>query len=200
MASWAADVKYTDTDVRSDENLRAIATQFAQGYNGDFEFLVSAKEVAIVTDDLPITMARGVLNCMRGDARGHQLLPPPKPTWGSDSEEEPIQQSMPYPRRWKKAEVVELPIPRRVRELKVHWNKIYVLSTHKQGKVAHLLWPERSKLTYYPNGWRATDDIYHAWLHLHCGNHMDTRFLLTNDTQGRPMCKSCVCMAEMRNA
>lgn len=67
--------KFFDSDVRADPDLTDIAVDWVWNYPGDFEFLVTARELARVTDTLPIAVVRGVLNCMRADPGAARLLP-----------------------------------------------------------------------------------------------------------------------------
>lgn len=69
--------KYQDADVRDNANLMALAVQYARLYRGDFPFMQAAAAAANATGTLPIGVARGVLNCMRTDARWADKLPEP---------------------------------------------------------------------------------------------------------------------------
>lgn len=60
--------RFYDSDVRGDPDLILLATEYARTYTGDFEFLVAASEAA-QCGPLSMTVARAVLNCMRGDPR-----------------------------------------------------------------------------------------------------------------------------------
>jgi hypothetical protein len=75
--SAAPATRYTDRDVRESAELADMALRYALNYHGEFEFLTDAKHHAQVEGTLTVALARGVLNCMRNDARVAAELPPP---------------------------------------------------------------------------------------------------------------------------
>lgn len=81
----SADTKYNDSQVRAnwDEFYRA-AHAYLVDYKGEFEFLISCK--MRIASDIPLTigMVRGVLNCMRVDARVVNLPEPVEEAFDAD--------------------------------------------------------------------------------------------------------------------
>lgn len=78
---------YTETDVRANPNLLALAVTYARGYMGTWEVLAGARDLSVRSGTLPIAVARTVLNCMRNDANVCESLPEPTTTptvhdWG----------------------------------------------------------------------------------------------------------------------
>jgi len=73
----APEYKYTDRDVRENANLREIAENYLIEYGGDFEPLVKAVQLLATEGNLPTSMVRVVLNCMRHDANVVNDLPAP---------------------------------------------------------------------------------------------------------------------------
>lgn len=74
--SNSAQRKYTDRDVR--ENLSQVSDlveEYLEKYEGEFEFLVDCKMRIAAGYGLTSGMLRGVLNCMRVDARYRGPLP-----------------------------------------------------------------------------------------------------------------------------
>lgn len=61
--------RFTDRDVRERPDLVADAVCYLRWYQGDFEFLLDAKFYEQQYGTIPLPTARGVLNCMRHDAR-----------------------------------------------------------------------------------------------------------------------------------
>ncbi len=77
MSAYAMDRRYFDADVRANPDLLELAIDYVWDYPGDFEPLVTARELVRLTDSLPVPTARMVLNCMRGDPHVAASLPPP---------------------------------------------------------------------------------------------------------------------------
>lgn len=71
-----AERKYTDRDVREDENLTDAAIDYLERYQGEFDFLVDCKMRIANGSGLNVGMIRGVLNCMRHDPRVKNLPEP----------------------------------------------------------------------------------------------------------------------------
>jgi hypothetical protein len=63
--AWAE--RYTDRMVRRYPTLLAIAIEYAQNYDGEFEPMVAARETIARTGFLETAQARTVLNCLRAD-------------------------------------------------------------------------------------------------------------------------------------
>lgn len=68
---------YTDRQVRENAELMAFAVGYAGAYEGDFEFLVKARQYVEREGALPVQVARGVLNCARHDLNVAGSLPEP---------------------------------------------------------------------------------------------------------------------------
>lgn len=73
------EMKYTDRDLRANHDLYEDVYRYLRNYTGEFDFLVAAKLALEASDNLPIGVARGVLNCMRADPRVAHSLPAPMP-------------------------------------------------------------------------------------------------------------------------
>lgn len=193
--------KYTDRVVREDTRLTPIALEYVRGYTGDFELLVHARDVLRAYGSLPPGVIRAVLNCMRTDPRGFHLLPTDSPMEVFDdltrlSSELPARAHL---------RVVREPADNVVRirqqiELKVNWRLPYLLSTHKNAQVAHLLRPRKCSLKYWPPGsGREVYSCFSVWLHSWCSwnavshNTMKPGFkaMMSEDTQGRRVCGTC---------
>lgn len=69
--------RYYDSDLRGNPELLDLAIDYVWDYTGDFELLVAARELARLTDTLPLGTARAVLNCMRVDPHVAASLPVP---------------------------------------------------------------------------------------------------------------------------
>lgn len=81
--SGAPEMKYTDRDVRENEELFERAIEYVQEYTGEFEYLIDMKMRVASGVDLTTPMIRGILNCMRHDPRVLDLpvpLPPQEAT------------------------------------------------------------------------------------------------------------------------
>ncbi len=141
-------LKYTDRDVRERPELVAEAVRYLRWYQGEFQFLVDAKHYLDANGNLPLATTRGVLNCMRSDAR-YALVAGPFP--------EPLLSPLPpldrlpvfdeRPRRHR-LRVVK-PEPRLPFPLKTHWNARLMYSSHKTASVVHAL-RLGTPLWYYP--------------------------------------------------
>ena len=67
--SNAPETKYTDRDVRENEELIDAAIEYVEEYAGEFEYLIDMKMRLASGGDLTTPMIRGILNCMRHDPR-----------------------------------------------------------------------------------------------------------------------------------
>lgn len=175
---WSNDLdrKFTDIDVRKEPGLRELAKEFARHYQGDYPYLVQARQMVHQHGKLTTPLTRGILNCMRNDPDGT--------TWIQDF----------YSKAPMEADVetvgldlraVELERPAWV-DMKATWKMGYVLSSHKLGKVAHLLRSEKSRVRWFPH----TGDLElqpAVW----CSKHVAANNFLSADEQGRPLCKNC---------
>jgi hypothetical protein len=75
--SGAPATKYTERDVKENENLRTLAYLYLASYQGDFAFLVDCKQRVELDMTLTTGMVKGILNCMRVDPRLPYDLPEP---------------------------------------------------------------------------------------------------------------------------
>jgi hypothetical protein len=78
----SADRKYTDRDVRENQNFYQTVIDYLDTYEGEFDFLVDCKMRVAMDRDLTVGMVRGVLNCMRHDPRVTDLPEPLPPQEG----------------------------------------------------------------------------------------------------------------------
>ena len=171
MSSWAADVRYTDTDVRRDDNLKVIAETYATNYPGDFAPMVEAREFLFLNGHLTVTLARTVLNCMRSDATAAHLLP---------QRERPER-----PARLQLVRENQPPLRKAVITLRTTWHKRYVLSTHKLAVLAHILDKERSQMRFFPY-----TGNYQAYIYALCGARTRPD-IMSDDLMGRRECARC---------
>jgi hypothetical protein len=148
--SWPAfddhGYRFTDRMVREDANLLRVATKFIEEYGGDFDFLVNAKDYLNEYGILNAPVARGILNCMRGDVKGRKLLAT-TPT-----------QLPPVPR----LSVVKTYHPPYI-DLWCEWHYDYVMSTHKTAQVVHEFDRLRSFIRYFPSSGK-----YQCYLYAYC--------------------------------
>lgn len=91
----SADIKYTDRDVRENDNLVEAAYEFLEAYTGEFEFLIDCKMRVAQGTELSVGMVRGVLNCMRADPRVRNMPAPLPP-------DETVVEFKPRPRQQRK--------------------------------------------------------------------------------------------------
>lgn len=71
-------IRYVDLDLRIDPSLFAYAIDYSKWYEGDWDVMVAAKALVAATGNLPLAVARTVLNCARADPRYPRDLPAPK--------------------------------------------------------------------------------------------------------------------------
>lgn len=76
----APERKYTDADVRADDELVELAHEYVEAYFGDFEPLVHARLALEYGRTLTTVEVRKVLNCMRNDWKYADKMPAPKAT------------------------------------------------------------------------------------------------------------------------
>lgn len=77
MTSVPHDYRYTDQDVRENDQLREMAVKYLREYGGEFDPLVEAKHALDGGFELTTPMLRKVLNCMRHDFKVASKMPPP---------------------------------------------------------------------------------------------------------------------------
>lgn len=137
-------LKYTDRDVRERPELVAEAIRYLRWYQGEFEFLVDAKRYEVANGSLPLATARGVLNCLRQDARYAMVA-------------DPIPEPATYTRRLRV--VVDQEERREPFDLKTYWNARLMWSAHKGAVVVHAMKPGVN-LRYFPMAHREKIDVY----------------------------------------
>lgn len=135
--SEVAEYRFTDRQVRGSSLLQQAAEEFLHLYKGDFEFLRNAKIYLDGAGYLPTAMARGVLNCMRTDPQGQELLRAIGEVFHLAPE--PVREGR----------VIRLPRPPYI-DLPCVWRYDYIMSLHKLASVVHILDKERSTIRYYP--------------------------------------------------
>jgi hypothetical protein len=123
------DLRYVDQDLREDPELQRRAESYALHYKGDFDFLTRAQGAMQIHGNLPIGVARGVLNCMRIDPAHAPTLPPPTRGPSERTYE-------PYSKR--RLHVVE-PQPKIVWSFKAikNWKMPYFISMHHTAQTVH---------------------------------------------------------------
>jgi hypothetical protein len=181
--------RYTDQDVRESPDLREVALMYLKRYQGDFIFLVRAKNYLEEHDDLPVATIRGVLNCMRADPTAAMLLP--QTGSGRYEDERPPGPAM-FGTPW--YDEVGRREPQRTRpavvKLKTTWHVEYALSTHATAQVYHILRLERSYMEWLPHV-RAMAYHLEVWCGYPLGWSLGSRYKLSNSTEGRRVCKLC---------
>jgi len=173
--------KYTDEDVRRSEHLYLTALRFLRQYQGEFSFLVSAKNHLDQHGDLPVPTARGVLNAMRANPEGAMMLPQ-TPTGRYEDDVGHADSNV----------FIETNHVRRPAyvDMKTNWKVQYALSTWPTAEVFHVIRPELSTLRWYPH----TEQFqYHIelWCSYPMGWGPGSRYVLTNDRRDRRICKGC---------
>jgi len=171
--------KYTDEDVRRSQELTDIALRYLEGYQGDFAFLVRAKNYLEARGTLPAATVRGILNCMRSDPYAAMLLP-------STPDGRSVSDRPATTRRHLTA------VPQRPAYVVVNttWKMQYLLSTHKIAEVYHVLRIEYCQLRWYTHA-RAFAPKLYVWCSKDFTYSREGAYILTNDTQGRRICKGC---------
>lgn len=206
--------RYVDLDLRVDPTLIGYAIAYARQYVGEWDVMIAAREVALGTGNLPLPIARLVLNCARTDPRWCATLPEPKSSTfvgafpatpeGPEDDEDPDDVSG-APRGSERPERPTLrvvgdriiPPERRPFDLPVNWRKRYGyapgIGKRPQHRVWHVLDPAKSRIRYFPEA----DEERHrystsiAWV---CGARPTTAVLLADPPMGElslPMCKTC---------
>lgn len=166
--------KFTDRDLRDNEDLIDIAKDYLRDYTGDFKFLVDADALLLSTGTLPVPVARGVLNCMRVDPKAQDRLP----------------DVVKYHRSPPRLKVA--PYRPAYVHLKSRFKKTYLLSTAKNASVAHLIRQEWGGVIWFPH-----IEEYRFDVRLWCGKSLRAGALHTDDTQGRDICAQCLRNKEM---
>lgn len=173
MASFLGDYRWTDTDVREGgDELKGLVVIWLEAYQGDFEPLVKIKEYYTSHRNLTVVHQRTVLNCMRGDTWGFDLLT--KYTNIASAESSHFSQTK---RRDHLRVVPDEPVRRMPYDLKHTWKKRYLISASKIAKVGHIIRPKHSSFKYYPSqeGVKGSSP-YHAWVATWCSFHIVTNF------------------------
>jgi hypothetical protein len=75
----SADLKYTDRDVRENDELTEAAYEYIEQYTGEFAFIIDCKMRVASGESLTVGMVRGILNCMRVDPRVRNMPTPLPP-------------------------------------------------------------------------------------------------------------------------
>lgn len=187
-------LKYTDRDVRERPELVAEAIRYLRWYQGEFEFLVDAKRYLEANGTLPIATSRGVLNCIRQDARYAMVadpIPEPDPRLARYA-------GFNTPKRVHPLRVVEDEEERREPfNLKTYWNARLLYSSHKGAEVVHALRYRGLVLRYYPMGRHDGDKYFlYGGMRAICSANfsMATQRLAREMPPGKRFCHRCVDM------
>lgn len=172
-------LKYTDRDVREQPELAAEAIRYVRWYQGDFDFLVDAKRYEAANGFLPIGTARGVLNCMRVDARYAMVS-------------DPLPAPLPVPEQRKRARplrVVE--DTREPFDLKTYWNARLLFSGQKGAVVVHALRYQDLAIRYYPEAHRDDGKFWVSHLRSICSTSFSYPRLSRTMPEGKRFCHRC---------
>jgi hypothetical protein len=168
----AYDRRFTDRDVRENDELIGAAITYLRSYGGDFEFLVNAKFYLAQNRTLSVPIARAVLNCQRSDPSAQNLR------W-------PLQVQ---PR---KLEPIDVRRPHRYR-LKSHWNVEFCTSMWSRAYLIHRIDIVASALYYYTR-----DGRFEFRLVTRCKGNQSLLVPITDaqvgeqEAQGRTVCQKC---------
>lgn len=211
--------RYVDLDLRIDPTLIGVAIVYATQYRGEWDVMVAARDLALDTGTLPLSIARLVLNCARMDPRFVGRLPAPQSATftgafpapddtESDSGDADTDDDAPVapraterPRRPHRLRVVPEPDPepewRPVVNLRSSFPKRYAsVSDPDERNVWHVLDPAGSTVQYNPNTGKYTPRLRWTcdpgWRGHEIGMHSGRGWRLTADppTDMR-MCRSC---------
>jgi hypothetical protein len=136
----APEVRYTERDVRENEELRELAESYVRNYGGEFDPLLRAFNMLSMDGALTTAMTRTVLNCMRHDENVASILPEPKGYTMSD-------RLTPRQPKQRKRE------PRMIRLQLFKLNYDYVVNLHPQAKWYHQIDHTRTLAYWYPLDW-----------------------------------------------
>lgn len=144
--------KFTDQDIREDQDLIGEAVQYALNYKGNFDLILDAKYLAEQNGTLPPGVARAVLNTALTDPRAHlegraPERPRPADRWRHGYNEDKVVVKFPtaYDPYDEKKDKIKSPYL-----LKVKWNKEFFWSTEKAARRYHILDTRRSFIKYFP--------------------------------------------------
>lgn len=163
--------KWTDADVREGgEELRDVALHWLDCYYcGEFEPLVKIRQHLAAGKTITVVMIRTILNCMRGDSHGADML---------EAYSKVETNGIPSRRRDHLRVVPDPPVPARkaMVQLKHHWNKRYLVGATKQAKNAHIIRGSKSYFQWclYP------EPHYSASVHTWCQFYKSTDTWLKN--------------------
>lgn len=157
--------RFTDLDVVKDQErdgaLTKAAVSYVKNYTGSFLFLRNA-QIALRTRALRIQEIRGVLNVMLADPNVSDLQNL-RCTQQSTSTQmsSRVQSSPPTPQ------------PMWI-ELKTHWPRKFITSTHNATRYIHILNTERCSIKFLANAeHRAWDSRFYSYVHVHCGTRIN---------------------------
>jgi hypothetical protein len=179
--------KYTEGDVRRHPELLAFAVTYARDYYGDFEYLIAARHLVAATGTLPVSIAKGVLNCARTDPKAVAELPI-GPDMRTEEYERPrlhvVGNDMQSPPR---ITARGIPVLSPTLRVPLKAKKRFVVSNHRQARLAHIFDGERS----YGLWQRASGNIV-PFVRVMCGIHLSPdNMQMVTDTD-RALCASCV--------
>lgn len=161
--------KYTDADLRRDPRLLDLATEYLEEYVGEFPFLITARTMYVMNGEIPLPVARGVLNCARVDPLWQNRLPEPYL--------QVLQNAVQL------AEVITLhedkqaTTTRRQRPVKIECDSIfapiYVSAWHK-AQYFHLVDDVYSRVWYWPHSYEPFERRFQMDVILRCGARLNT--------------------------
>jgi hypothetical protein len=151
----APEIKYTERDVRENDELRDLAETYVRNYGGEFDPLVRAFNMLSMDGALTTAMTRTVLNCMRHDINIASQLPEPR---GYTLPERPHVLTNVKKKKEPKREPKMLYIGARLGSWQVYSYKCkinfdYVINLHMQAKWYHQIDHSRTVLCFYPQDW-----------------------------------------------
>jgi hypothetical protein len=186
--------KFTDEDVRRESRLTYAAYEFVRAYTGDYTFLRDAKVLLNRANFLHTGTVRGILNCMRTQAYGLELLS----FWNPERVPAQVLQLVDT------GEVFERPRPGLrfpferdytddrfdTRPARMHMRATfkaeYIMSIHKQAYITHLLDLIRSEVVW----WTRTRKFEVRPIAI-CGARLSYGVMCLHDG-GRPHCQGCI--------
>lgn len=188
------DTRYTDEDLRSDDELWEKCVAFARDYKGDWPPMIKARQAAF-TIGLTVASARMVANVMRQDAMASYELP--------DRSRMRVAMS---PQKLAEAETASLAIeePKQVRNKRFYlpvtrWNMDFLMSIHPSAQVSHLLNHSNSSILYIRRDNLPWKKAFTLKMSTECGQRPAEKYARLFPTpEGRRICNSCLITRQAR--
>lgn len=142
--------KFTDRDIREDNDLIQEAVQYALNYKGNFDLILDAKYLAEQNGTLPPGVARAVLNTALTDPKAHlegrvPERPRPADRWRHGYNEDKV--VIQFPTRVQ-------PVKEKFRhtfKVKSTYHTPFIWSNEKIASVYHRVWQKQSYVLYRPD-------------------------------------------------